>query len=47
MQGTTAGPLANSVARCDDLRRAISEAIGDLRVAVYLSLPIAAWSQTG
>jgi hypothetical protein len=32
--------------RCDQLCRAVSEASGGHSVGVYLSLPIAAWSQS-
>ena len=31
--------------RCDQLRDAIVEAVGTRSVGVYLSLPVAAWSQ--
>jgi hypothetical protein len=33
--------------RCDQLFAAIAEAVGTLSVGVYLSLPVAAWSQAG
>lgn len=32
--------------RCDAVLDAITEAVGALKVGVYLSLPVAAWSQT-
>ncbi len=32
--------------RCDRLRDAIVEAVGTVSVGVYLSLPVAAWSQS-
>ena len=31
--------------RCDQLRSAVSASVGNLTVGVYLSLPVAAWSQ--
>lgn len=31
--------------RCDELRDAIVEAVGTTSVGVYLSMPVAAWSQ--
>jgi len=33
--------------RCDRLRAEITEMLGSLTVGVYLSLPVAAWSQPG
>lgn len=36
----------NKDARCDRLRDALVEDLGDLSVGVYLALPVAAWSQT-
>ncbi|GAB2460847.1 hypothetical protein GCM10027062_45480 [Nocardioides hungaricus] len=32
--------------RCDRVLRAVAEEMGALTVGVYLSLPVAAWSQT-
>jgi len=32
--------------RCDQIRDAVADVIGPRRVGVYLSLPIAAWSQS-
>lgn len=36
----------NREARCDELCRAISQAVEPCSVGVYLTLPIAAWSQS-
>ncbi len=40
-----ASRAADRQERCDRLRDAIAEAIGTTSVGVYLSLPVAAWSQ--
>jgi len=41
-----ASRAANRQERCDAICRAVLDTVGPLQVGIYLSLPIAAWSQT-